>query len=122
MSKIQADVSSAMQAKKIFNMVHDISLGKKFIVDDITIANPNAVLYVFGCSDYPSDTECTFPTCNAGDFSICVCEGSTFHGCQTESYRYPVRGYQRIQSSARIRVEQKDYEGVASIVIEAVVA
>ncbi len=122
MSQIQADTTSAMQAKKIFNMVHDVSLGKKFIVDDITMANPDAAIYVFGCRDYPSDAECSIPSCTSGDLSICVCVGSTFHGCQTESYRYPIRGYQKIQSSARIRVEQKDYEGAASIVIEAVVS
>jgi hypothetical protein len=118
---IQADTTSAMQAKKIFSMTYDVSLGKRFVVDDISIANPNAVMYVFGCRDYPQDAGCELPTCSYGDLSICVCEGATFHGCQTESYKYPVRGYQRIQSSARIRIEQKEFEGALSMVIEAVV-
>ena len=121
LSSLQADTSSAVQANKIFNMVRDVSLGKKFMVNDIAISNPDAILYVFGCMNYPSDAECDVEKCSGDDLSICVCEEDKLYGCQTESYRYPVRGYVRIKETARIRVERKDIDGVNSIVIEEVV-
>lgn len=143
LSALQTDTTSAMQAKKVLNMAQDVSIGKKFVIDDISIANPDAVLYAFGCTDLPASLECSLTACTPDDMSVCVCEKLTaqeladppeelqsivaegrterLHGCETLSLRYPVRGFLRIQPSARIKVQQMEYENVASIVLEEVV-
>lgn len=122
LAALQTDTSSAIQANKIFEMTHDVAVGKKFAVGDIKIKDPAAVLYIFGCRDSPQNTECSVPACSGSALSICVCEGAELHGCQTESYRYPVRGYVQIQGSSMIRIEIMDIEGVNSLIIQEVVS
>jgi hypothetical protein len=147
-SDLQSDTNPALQAKRIFDMVRDVSPimgGKTSVTDQVDLGNPDAIMYVFACRDFSElDADCPIDTCDEPTtLKICVCENKKsllpaldeatsgiiieegksegLHGCEENSYQTLIRGSVRIQGPTRIRVEKKTFEGTLSTVISEVV-